>query len=78
LYPMTVENAKALLACLPREVVLYLAKTIAGVAISRADAIMELVDDLPVKIKSPEQNPPPLQAIVSEDEHTAAGDVVEG
>ena len=46
LYPMTEESAIELLSCLPREVVRYLAKTIASVAISRADAIMEVVDGL--------------------------------
>jgi len=49
LYPMTEENAEALLACLPREVVVYLAKTIASVAICRAEEIMEVVKKIPVK-----------------------------
>eukprot|EP00797_Seminavis_robusta_P031357 Sro67_g037450.2 (665) ;mRNA; f:18692-20686 len=49
LHPMTRENAIALLACIPREVTLYLAKTIACVAVSRTEAIMEVVDSLPTK-----------------------------
>ena len=52
LHPMTEENATELLSCLPREVVRYLAKTIATVAISRADAIMEVVDSLPVRSRT--------------------------
>lgn len=54
IYPMTENDAVELLSCLPREVVRYLAKTIATVAISRADAIMEVVDNLPVKCRSSE------------------------
>eukprot|EP00797_Seminavis_robusta_P005958 Sro139_g065160.2 (482) ;mRNA; r:80064-81509 len=49
LYPMTEENAIALLSCLPREVTRYLAKSIACVAVSRTDAIMEVVDSLPAR-----------------------------
>jgi len=52
LYPMTEECAIDLLSCLPREVVRYLAKTISAVAISRAVEIMEVVDNLPVKVRS--------------------------
>ena len=54
LYPMNEENSKALLKCLPKEVVRYLAKTISTVAISRADRIMELADNLPLK-RRPEE-----------------------
>lgn len=49
LYPMTADKAEDLLACLPREVVAYLAKTIASVAICRAEEIMEVVNNLWVK-----------------------------
>ena len=49
LYPMTEESAKDLLGSLPREVALYLAKTIASVAVCRAEEIMEVANNLPVK-----------------------------
>ena len=49
LYPMTEENAKDLLGSLPREVAMYLAKTIASVAVCRAEEIMEVANNLPVK-----------------------------
>jgi hypothetical protein len=60
MYPMTEENATALLSCLPREVTRYLAKTIACVAVSRSEAIMEVVDGLPMKnfVRSSFSGPP--------------------
>ena len=65
-------NLIELLSCLPREVVRYLAKTIATVAISRADAIMEVVDSLPVKTRTQDtyrsSEPPQTITIVEGEE----------